>query len=343
MIMLFCDSGCSISAVTTRTFLALPVSLLLCLGASAQPAPPQQAPAQSTASVPAVPPAWTEHYRKATVAIGRIVTIEGKERFEVIGAGVLASPESTTVQHVFLVTAKHVFSEPAQNWHPSELRLRFSSQESKSFTEELGFPLRLTKMNGENLWSALSDDSDIAIIPFPISIPYSLRGVVTDVIGIQDFANPDDVYDGASVFVFGYPSDATPLIRQDGLVRAITRSGSIAWTDPNGAVENPLLLDSNILPGNSGGPAFKVPSGLNKAGSFVVGGRIAYLGVVTATLQHYYVVQADGRVVQVKYADLPLPSIAQVQIVGIGGLGKVEPAAKVKKLMDAVLNPKPAH
>jgi hypothetical protein len=231
---------------------------------------------------------------------------------------------------VFLATAKHVFDEPEQSWHPSELRIRFSIQEQKSFTEELGLSLVLLDRQGRNLWRALDDGSDIAIIPLPLNF----GGTVTDAIGYQDFATDDDVYDGATVFVFGYPADAGLLMRQDGLVRAITRSGIIAWTDPNGATENPLLLDSNILPGNSGGPAFRVPSGLDKRGNFNVGGRAAFLGVVTQDLRGYYTVNADGRVVQVKWPDLPLPSIAQIQVIGIGGLGKVEPASKVRKLID---------
>jgi hypothetical protein len=259
------------------------------------------------------------------------MTVEGRQQFGVLGTGVLITPDKN---HVFLVTAKHVLDDPSQNWHPSALRVRFSVQEKASFAEELGVPLTLTDQQGRNLWAALGDGSDIAAIP----LTTNFQTLVTDAVGYQDFAQPDDVYDGASVFVFGFPVDASSLIRQDGLVRAITRSGIIAWTDPNGSSENPLLLDSNILPGNSGGPAFKVPSGLNKYGTFVVGDRIAFLGVVTSDLRGYYTVTADGRVVQIRFPDLPLPSIAQVGVVGIGGLGRVEPAFKVRKLVDQMLN-----
>src|SRR5208282_1345915 len=101
----------------------------------------------------------------------------------------------------------------------------------------------------------------------------------TDGVGFQDFANAEDVFDGVGVFVFGYPVDSAQLIGPNGLVRAVTRSGVIAWTDPRGPTENPLLLDANLLPGNSGGPAFKVPSGLNKEGTFAIGGRVAFLGI----------------------------------------------------------------
>jgi len=255
-----------------------------------------------------------------------------KKVFSVIGTGVLVTPDNG--KSAFLVTAKHVFDEPSQGWHPTELRVRFSSQENKSFSEELGSTLQLTDPKGANLWSALPDGSDIAAIP----APSDFKGLMTDAIGYQDFAESDDVYDGATVFVFGYPGDVSPLIGQNGLVRAITRSGTIAWTDPTGPLDNALLLDSNILPGNSGGPAFKVPTGLTKYGSFSVGGRVAFLGIVTADLSEYYVVTADGRVVQLQFPDLPKPSIAQVGVVGIGGLGRVEPASKVKKLVDSLLS-----
>jgi hypothetical protein len=125
-------------------------------------------------------------------------------------------------------------------------------------------------------------------------------------------------------------------MRQDGLVRAITRSGIIAWTDPNGALENPLLLDANILPGNSGGPAFRIPASIDKRGSLTFSGKAAFLGIVTADLRGYYRVTADGKVILVQFADLPAPSVEQVEVVGVGGLGKVEPALKVRRLLDQV-------
>ena len=220
---------------------ALALLLSSSLGILWAQSPPSPAPAPQ-------PPqqAWTEHYRKSTVALGVVQTIGGTQRFSVVGAGVLITPDS---HHVILVTAKHVFDEPQQSWHPAQLRLRFSTQENESFTEELGMPIQLLGPVGNNLWSALDDGSDIAAI----SLTSDFISLVTDAIGYQDFANTDDVYDGATVFVFGFPGDAAPLIGDNGLARAITRSGIIAWTDPAGALGNPLLLDSNILPGTAGG------------------------------------------------------------------------------------------
>jgi hypothetical protein len=230
-----------------------------------------------TAPVPAPQPlssnkqAWTEHYRRATVCFDRILTTGDKKQFDVLGTGVLISPDG---HHVFLVTAKHIWDEPSQSWHPSELRLRFSIKEQKPSTEELGSAIRLADKQGKNLWMAPPDGSDIAAI----SLTSNFQALVIDAIGFQGFAQSDDVFDGGAGFVFGYPGDTRPLIGPNGLVRAVTRSGIIAWTDPNGALDNPLLLDSNILPGNSGGPAFKVPTGLDKYGTFNVGNRVAMDG-----------------------------------------------------------------
>jgi len=304
--------------------------ILACVILAIAPLHGQAPPPAPIPPAQAIQPPFTEHYRKSTVSIGRIVTVGGIKQFGIVGTGVLVSPDST---HVFLVTAKHVFDEPDQAWHPSQLRIRFSNQEKKSFTEELGIPIDLTDAMGANLWRSLDDGSDIATIPLTTKFAANL----TDAIGYQDFASEEDVYDGATVFLFGYPGDVSPLMRPDGLVRAITRSGIIAWTDPNGALDNPLLLDANVLPGNSGGPAFKIPSGVSRGGGLIAGGKVAFLGVVTQDLKGYYTVTADGRVVQVKYPDLPLPSTAQVQVFGIGGLGRVEPASKVRKLVDQTL------
>lgn len=277
------------------------------------------------ATLPATPVAWTEHYRKATVSFGRIVSLNGKPAFSPIGTGVAVC---TDPQHAFIVTAKHVFFEPEKGWFPASLAVRFSSQEKETLTEDLGTAITLANEKQEVYWSSPDDGSDIAAI----AEPNSLHGLLTDCVGLQDFATEDDVYDGATVFVFGFPGAGGTIAGPNGLVRAITRSGIIAWTDPSGPMDNPLILDSNILPGNSGGPAFKVPSGLSKVGSFVVGGRVAFLGIVT-----------DGLAMPVQVGDHPLSvqapgsvEAAQASVVGVGALGRVEPAAKIRKLVTSM-------
>lgn len=277
---------------------------------------------------PQPPKAWTEHYRKATISFGRVVSVNGTPTFDPIGTGVIVC---TDAQHAFVVTAKHVFYDPSKNWFPAELAVRFSNQEKESLNEQIGTAIKLANEKQEVYWSSLDDGSDIAAI----AAPDALRGELTDCVGLQDFANDDDVYDGATVFTFGFPSGGGVLAGANALVRAITRSGIIAWTDPNGPLDNPLLLDSNVLPGNSGGPAFKVPSGLNKSGVFVIGGRVAFLGIVTSALEGTVQVGDQPLMVQKPGAFTP----AQAGVVGVGALGRVEPAAKIRKLVNSMLTP----
>lgn len=274
-------------------------------------------------------PDWTEHYRNATISFGRVVSDEGHQIFQVLGTGVIVAFDPHTG---YIVTAKHIFDDPLQNWHPSELRVRFAWQEKRSIEEEHGLPVRLTDSSGRNLWTSSPDRSDLAALP----VPDNFKGLPLHAIGFQDFASPDDLYDGATIFVFGFPGAVGSLIGKERLVRAVTRGGVVAWTDPSGHMDNPFLIDANILPGNSGGPVFKVPTGIARSGGLVIGGRVAFLGIVTQDLKGYYFVQADGRIVLKQWPDLPLPSIEQVQVTGIGGLGKVEPAARVRRLVEAL-------
>lgn len=245
-----------------------------------------------------------------------------------LGTGIIAALDAQTG---FIVTAKHVFDDPSQSWHPSQLRVRFAWQESKSLTDELGTVISLTDKNGKNLWMSAGDE-DIAALP----MPDDFKRMQLHAIGPQDFATSEDLFDGATVFVYGFPGAAASLVGERSLVRAITRGGVVAWTDPSGPLEHPFLIDANILPGNSGGPVFKVPTGIGRTGGFILGGRVAFLGIVTEDLTGYYAVTADGRVIQVKFPDLTLPSVEQVQVTGIGGLGKVEPASQILRLIKSM-------
>lgn len=279
-------------------------------------------PAQAGAKSPAKPRvAWTEHYRRSTVSFGQIVQTDGKSTFYPVGTGVVVCTDDT---HAFIVTAKHVFYEPDKNYVPLELNVRFSYQEKQTFSEQLGTTLQLADAKKNSTWRSLDDDSDIAALPVAAKIIYGSA----DCIRLDDFATEDEVFDGATVFTFGFPNNSSILTGPNGLVRAITRSGIIAWTDPNGVLENPLVLDTNVFPGNSGGPAFKIPAGLNKFGSLVISGRVAFLGIVTSGLQ-----------ATVEVGDQPLKvqmtgeTTSTAGVVGVGALGLVEPAAKIRRLL----------
>jgi S1-C subfamily serine protease len=268
-------SQCGTKSITLQTSMRIPALwLIVTLGGAGFAQTPTPSPtAAPTPPPPQQQPAWTEHYRNATISLGRIVTDRGQDVFQVVGTGVIAAVDSKTA---FIVTAKHVFDDPSQSWHPSKLRVRFAWQEKKSLSEEHGISIDLTDENGRNLWTAPAD-GDLAALP----LPASFKDLPLHAIGVQDFSTADDLYDGASVFVYGFPAAVNSLVGNEALVRAITRGGVVAWTDPNGPLDNPFLIDANVLPGNSGGPVFRVPSGMARTGGFAIGGRVAFLGIVT--------------------------------------------------------------
>jgi hypothetical protein len=271
---------------------------------------------------------WTEPYRDSTISIGRIVTNANRHIFfQPIGAGIIVGIDEHTA---YIVTAKHVFDDPSQNWHPSELRIRFAWQEKESEEQQLGVPIKLTDEKGTNLWTALDDSSDIAGIP----IPADFSEFHIHAISFGTFASAEDLFDGATVFIYGFPG----IVGNERLVRAVTRSGIVAWTDPSDPLGKPFMVDANIFPGNSGGPVFKMPVGLGKKGGLVLSARVAFLGIISQDFTNFYAVTADGRIVTYKFPDSPLPSVAQVGVTGIGGLGIVEPAEGVRKLIQQMYN-----
>jgi S1-C subfamily serine protease len=252
---------------------------------------------------------WSDHQRFATVSIGRVVDSQGHTVFAALCTGVIISPDTRTA---YIVTAKHCFEEPA-NAHVTELRVRFAWEQRESQEADTGSTLPLVRADGKQTWTAANDGSDVAAISLDNLTGHFVRSPNgrIDAIGVQDFATDADAFDGASVFIYGYPG----FIGNNLLTRAVTRGGIIAWTDPQGASTHRFLVDAAIFPGNSGGPVFKVPTGIAKGGAFAVGGTAALLGIVVATYQ------------------APVDAAhAQVRVEGLGSLGVVEPVSEVQKL-----------
>ncbi len=256
------------------------------------------------------PRAWSDHLRNSTVSLGRATTIDGKYAFDPIGTGVLVAKNTSITQYLAIVTAKHVL-ESLSSHGQSSIRVRFASEETKPLNQDYGYQLRLTDKRGKNVWRSLPDGSDIALIPIDDSFMLQFASQMpklTDAIGIQDLAETADIYEGENIVVFGFPSDVSVLMGEDALVHAVVRSGIVAWVNPNGTDE-PFMIDANILQGNSGGPVFKIPTSLDKFGSLRVGGGAQLLGIVTNTVGNEYVRS-------------------------IGGLGRVEPASKIRDLIN---------
>ena len=51
--------------------------------------------------------------------------------------------------------------------------------------------------------------------------------------------------------------------------------------NPSDRLGHPFLVDANLMPGNSGGPVFHVPTGVNRFGEFSIGGKLSLIGIVS--------------------------------------------------------------
>ena len=99
------------------------------------------------------------------------------------------------------------------------------------------------------------------------------------------------------------------------------RSGVVAWTDPTGAADHEFLIDARIFRGNSGGPVFSTPSGVDRNGSISTGRKVKLLGLVSKTIN----AKPDAAF------GVALPTDAMV--IGAAGVGVIEPAKELISLM----------
>jgi hypothetical protein len=307
------------SKICATVFLVFVCQLSLKAQQSTTPGPPAQQ---------AAPVAWLDHYRISTISVGRISTHTNTQRqfFEVIGTALFVAVD----QHAgYIVTAKHVFYEPEKNWHPTEVRLRFAWQEDKSLFDETGVTLTLRDADGKDLWKALDDGSDLAaIVP-----PADIKNSSPHAIWVTDFATDADLFMGASVVVLGYPG----VVGNEYLVRPILRQGIVAWTNPIDPMKQIFMVDANVYPGNSGSPVFKIPIGPTKGGGLSMGGQIASLGILSKVPFQDDPVLVDGQplILTPPVGQLPANHPVRVQVVGVGGIGIIEPASKVLTLVQS--------
>ncbi len=283
----------------------------------------QQDAAKKTQEQPRATRDWKEVWRNATVAFGVIAPDQtlSQDYFQAIGTGVIVSVD---LHNAYLVTARHMFCDPDKLFHPTVLQVRFAWQGHKSIYSYLGLPFTLRNNTGANLWRA-SEDGDIAAIQMPpigSDLPVDDRLKSYDSVPVGDVSS--DVYEGESVFVYGYPG----IVGKEKLVKPILRQGIVAWTDPSRPDDRVFLVDANLYPGNSGGPVIKFPTGIRKDGSidYLAGGKTQLLGIVSQVpVEDIKTVVPNSRLGQVE---------THTPVTGIGALGFIEPAVKIRKLIE---------
>jgi hypothetical protein len=261
---------------------------------------------------------WSDLPREATLTVG----VKGKDQFgkdcfRVGGAAVLVKDSAN---RIFIATALHVFDNPAEHWAPESLQIRGWKDEQHCPYQDFGDTLELRK-NGQPLFTA-SKSLDVAVIPAPQAILQRVandKGVVT-VADPTSIGGDDDIYDGADVFILGFPG----LVGDEYTQRALMRSGIIAWTNTSGPAAHEFLVDARIFPGNSGGPVFSSAAGITKDAGLTAGKPTKLLGIVSQTINAKPELAFGIR----------LPKEAMV--IGAAGVGVIEPAHALIDLMAQV-------
>ncbi len=278
---------------------------------------------------------WMEAVKDATVAIGTVrkASVQApagrveRDIFAIVGTGVIMLAPGQTKGPPWLVTAKHILYNREMQWDPDSIQIRFNWFDHKPVDEYLGITIRL-KEKGRRLWTAHKDPSvDLAAIPLDISIAEAGRATAGPV-PVQAYASADDMFEGASVFVFGYPGAVGPSY----WTKAVVRTGIVAWTDPERPLASPFLIDSAIYPGNSGGPVFKVPAGIDRRGNLSLGGQVAFLGIISQGRTAVNPLRAAGRQVELQGPAGPTAVLSEQWV----GIGVVEPAERVRELLEQV-------
>ncbi len=206
---------------------------------------------------------WLKYWREATVALGRVVeirnvlpdgTVSQRESFTVVGTGVLLTLPEDESKTPWLVTAKHVFFDPEKNWDPEVIHLRFAWFDNKPLDEYFGIEIRL-KENNERLWFEHPTNTvDLATIPLRIKSTVAEREAVPSV-PLDNFVTTEDVYEGASVFILGYPTAVGPQF----LTRSLLRSGVIAWTSPENPAQELIIIDAQMFATSQKPPTGDMP------------------------------------------------------------------------------------
>ena len=143
-------------------------------------------------------------------------------------------------------------------------------------------------------------------------------------------AGNEDIFEGTQILVFGYPS----VIGKEFHNKALVRFGIIAWVPPLISYDSKILIDCDIYPGNSGGPVFKLPNGIERDGKLKIGGSLSFIGIVTQKG-----ISTSDVLLKPKNAE-PIPLIDNLGNKLISyesiGIGVIEPASYVRELLEYV-------
>jgi hypothetical protein len=246
-----------------------------------------------------------------------------------VGTGVIFGLQNDPTQTPWLVTAKHVFRDMHNHWAPSRLQLRFSWFDEKRVNQYFGVGITL-KRGGKQYWVAHPNAHvDLACLPLSLSKRQTGRTVLPRV-RFGDFGTAQEIYEGAPLMLLGYADPVGP----DLFAKALVRQGIVSWVSPTKPESTLFWIDGHIFPGNSGGPVFKLPAGIDRQGHFATRGDVTFLGIVTQTRIHQIPLIAGGREIGLTFERKKVPETILSQ--NYTGIGLAEPAFRVKELLSTV-------
>ncbi|WP_457348623.1 S1 family peptidase [Sphingomonas sp. UYP23] len=266
-----------------------------------------------------------DHYRQSTVSLGMSGIEDGKRVFRTLGSGVVISGDGRTV---CLLTAKHMFLDPTNDWSPTQILVRVPPPAEGVPVAGNGTILPLV-VGGRNLWKSPEGGADLAVIRLPTDVLSHIKHVV----GVADIGTSDDIYQGASILALGYPS----LVSESYLFSPLARTGVIAWDKFGDVLGAPFLIDANLYTGNSGGPVFHVRSGLTRGGSTELVPGASLIGIVSQVDVEDALVFSGSQFITTKDQRTGQISQAKASVIGVGGIGIIEPVGRARGILDDCL------
>jgi hypothetical protein len=279
---------------------------------------------------------WVDDLSRSTISFGRDTVVDFRESngnivkkrvFDVIGTGVVFYIKlfrgKDTIIVPTIVTAKHVFYNPDENYFPKKINVRFKWDEKRPLDKYFGIQLDLVDERMLNIWIPHPDPSvDLA------SLPVNFEGKILDreslpVLPYNIISDLENAFEGQEVYALGFPG----VGGLDYATKPIVRRGIISWISPNEPNRIPFLIDCNVFPGNSGGPIFSSLSGIGKQGGFSIGGGFSFLGIVSKGLSKI------NPVVSPNYRYLLDDKGGKLLSTETFSLGIIEPAARIRELL----------
>jgi hypothetical protein len=272
-------------------------------------------------------PDLLEHWRRATVSVGQLITDHEKTRYATVGSAVIVAFDQS---HACLLTAKHVVFNPDEHYAPADMQIRIAQDEGVASSSDLGVKVALV-VGGKNTWTSLPDGSDLAVVPLPDLSNYKNLHAVS----VNDFGGSEDVFQGASILILGYPV----ILGEDYLTTPLARGGIISWTDPSGRLDKPFLVDANTFNGNSGGPVFHLQNGVTRGGGMLFnGGGLKLIGIMSQNALERIPIEVGGTPLTATDAQ-GRTSAVMAKVLNIGGIGVVQPISKGKRLIELACRP----